>query len=307
LTACSPEQLGNEHAVTARSSGSAASDGADLYFERRGDCPPLLLIAGGGGDCGYYAGLAEVLADEYTVLTYDRRGNSRSPVHQASQRLTMAAQSADAIAVLRANGFEHARMFGNSGGATIALDLAAHHPDVVDAVVAHEPPVPKVLPDPETVLASYDEMDRILATAGWQAAFAYFQIGIGGMPAGNPAAMNVFLEPSKVFPPGPLLDLFVRLSHNWEFMTTQEVRPFIDYLPDLDSIVRNRTRIALGVGAETYDASAVRVGQVTAERLGVECAVFPGGHTAPAEIPLAFAAALRQCLTRLDSTPQRSK
>jgi pimeloyl-ACP methyl ester carboxylesterase len=293
--------------MTPRSSGSAAADGASLYFERSGDGPPLLLIVGGGGDCGYYSALAEVLADEYTVLTYDRRGNSRSPIHQASRRLTMAAQSADAIAVLHANGFERTRMFGNSGGATIALDLAAHHPDVVDAVIAHEPPVPKVLPDPETVLDSYDEMDRILATEGWQAAFAHFQIGIGGMPAGSPDAMNVFLDPSKVFPPGPLLDLFLRLSHNWEFMTTQEVRPFIDYLPDLDSIVKNRTRIVLGAGAATYDASAIRVSQVTAARLGVECVAFPGGHTAPAEIPRAFAAVLRPLLSRPDSTPQLSK
>jgi acetyltransferase/esterase len=293
--------------MTRSSAGSAAADGADLYFESRGDGPPLLLIAGGGGDCGYYAGLAEVLAGEYTVLTYDRRGNSRSSITDGSTRLSMAVQSADAIAVLNANGFARARIFGNSGGATIALDLAAHHPDVTDAVVAHEPPVPKVLPDPETVLDRYAEMDRILDAEGWQAAFAFFQIGIGGMPAGNPDAMDVFLDPSKVFPSGPLLDLFVRLSHNWEFMTTQEVRSFINYVPDLAKIVENRVPIALGVGADTYDQDAVRVSQVTAERLGVECVVFPGGHTAPAEIPVAFAAALRPLLTRLGSGSQLSK
>jgi len=28
------------------------ADGADLYVERRGDGPPLLMIAGGGGDGG---------------------------------------------------------------------------------------------------------------------------------------------------------------------------------------------------------------------------------------------------------------
>ena len=33
-------------------SGRAQSDEADLYFERRGDGPPLLLITGGGGDAG---------------------------------------------------------------------------------------------------------------------------------------------------------------------------------------------------------------------------------------------------------------
>jgi hypothetical protein len=38
---------------------------------------------------------------------------------------------------------------------------------------------------------------------------------------------------------------------------------------------------------------------VTAERLGAECAEFPGGHTAPAQIPGPFAAALRALLARL--------
>lgn len=59
--------------ATAVKWGRARSDEADLYFERRGDGPPLLLITGGGGDAGYYAALAEILADGYTVLSYDRR------------------------------------------------------------------------------------------------------------------------------------------------------------------------------------------------------------------------------------------
>ena len=58
----------------------------------------------------------------------------------------MAEQSADAVAVLQACGFGSGRIFGNSGGATIALDLAAPHPEAVAAVVAHEPPLPAVLP-----------------------------------------------------------------------------------------------------------------------------------------------------------------
>ena len=161
-------------------SGTVPADGADLYFERRGDGPPLLLIAGGGGDCGYYSALASLLASEYTVLSYDRRGNSRSPRRDRRAAMTIAEQSADAIAVLRASGFGAARIFGNSGGATIALDLAAHHPEVTEAVVAHEPPVPRVLPDPGPALALFDEIDRVRAAEGWQAAFIMFQIETGG-------------------------------------------------------------------------------------------------------------------------------
>jgi len=90
----------------------------------------------------------ENLADEFTVLTYDRRGNSRSGLHGGPAPLVMEEQSADALAVLDANGIDKALVFGNSGGASIALDLAARHPGQVNAAVVHEPPVPAVLPDP---------------------------------------------------------------------------------------------------------------------------------------------------------------
>ena len=53
--------------------------GANLYHEVRGSGPVLLLICGGVYDAAGYAGLAQRLADRYTVVTYDRRGNSRSP------------------------------------------------------------------------------------------------------------------------------------------------------------------------------------------------------------------------------------
>src|SRR5580704_2479350 len=105
------------------------------------------MIAGGGGDGGALTTLAAILAASYTVITYDRRGNSRSPLYHAPVKITIAGQSADAVAVLRASGFDSARIFGNSGGAIIALDLAAHHPHAVDVVVAHESPLPRVLPD----------------------------------------------------------------------------------------------------------------------------------------------------------------
>jgi hypothetical protein len=42
-----------------------------------------------------------------------------------------------------------------------------------------------------------------------------------------------------------------------------------------------------------------RMTEVVAARLGAECAVFPGGHTAAIEIPASFAAALRGLLARL--------
>jgi pimeloyl-ACP methyl ester carboxylesterase len=286
-------------------------DGADLYVERRGDGPPLLLITGGGGDCGSYTALADIMAADYTVLTYDRRGNSRSPLHHPPAPITIPEQSEDALAVLRASGFESGRIFGNSGGATIALDLAARHPQAVEAVVAHEPPLPAVLPDADQYLAAYDQIARTLDAEGWEAAFRMFQARIARIPRiQQPIVMKVLLKPASVLPKGPLLELMQRLSGNWEYLIRFEVQPFIRYLPDLDLIAAGGSPVALAAGADTV-AKAERKGRpddpyhkpalAIAERLQAEFAEFPGGLLAPSEIPEPFAATLRDVFNRLGS------
>ena len=58
---------------------TVSANGADLYHEVRGSGPPVLLIMGFTGDGGHFETLADLLADEFTVITYDRRGNGRSP------------------------------------------------------------------------------------------------------------------------------------------------------------------------------------------------------------------------------------
>ncbi len=40
-----------------------------LYYERRGDGHALLFISGATGDAGHWTGVADTLADEYTVIT----------------------------------------------------------------------------------------------------------------------------------------------------------------------------------------------------------------------------------------------
>src|ERR1700687_1311135 len=50
--------------------------GTRLYYEVRGSGPVLLMIPGGPADAGVFAGIASILADRYTGVAYDPRGNS---------------------------------------------------------------------------------------------------------------------------------------------------------------------------------------------------------------------------------------
>lgn len=51
-------------------------NGTTLYYERRGQGPPVLFISGATGDAGHWTTTAETVASEYTVITYDRRGGN---------------------------------------------------------------------------------------------------------------------------------------------------------------------------------------------------------------------------------------
>jgi len=64
------------HPVT---SGTIEANGTTLYYERRGCGPALLFISGAAGDAADHAPTAELLAGEFTTVTYDRRGFSRGP------------------------------------------------------------------------------------------------------------------------------------------------------------------------------------------------------------------------------------
>ena len=52
-----------------RSSGRVTTEGDTLYYEVRGHGPALLMIPGGGGDGGSYSAVADILSDEFTVIT----------------------------------------------------------------------------------------------------------------------------------------------------------------------------------------------------------------------------------------------
>jgi pimeloyl-ACP methyl ester carboxylesterase len=58
--------------------GRVTTEGDDLYYEVRGRGRPLLMVPPAGGDGWSYAHVTEILADEYKVITFDRRAPMRA-------------------------------------------------------------------------------------------------------------------------------------------------------------------------------------------------------------------------------------
>src|SRR5512133_3649497 len=104
---------------------------ADLYYEVRGTGPAVLLIMGVTGVGGHFDQLADLLADEFTVITYDRRGNGRSRAPAGWTTTSPEEQADDAAALLEALGVGPAAVFGTSSGGNFALYLLIRHSDAV--------------------------------------------------------------------------------------------------------------------------------------------------------------------------------
>jgi pimeloyl-ACP methyl ester carboxylesterase len=128
-------------------------NGAELYHEAQGAGPPVLLIMGATGDGGHFDKLADVLADEFTVITYDRRGNGRSPVPAGWQTTSAEEQADDAAALLDALGVGPAAVFGTSSGGNFALWLLVRHPEAVRGAILHEPGLYALVDDFDAVRA----------------------------------------------------------------------------------------------------------------------------------------------------------
>src|SRR5215216_1505372 len=94
--------------------------GARLHYERRGS-GPLLLMIGSPMDSTGFAGLADALARDYTVVTYDPRGIGNSSREDTSQDVMPEQQADDVHRLLSVLGGGPAHVFGSSGGAVAGL------------------------------------------------------------------------------------------------------------------------------------------------------------------------------------------
>src|SRR2546421_6907218 len=120
-------------------------NGTRLCCEVGGHGPAVVFIPPATGACGLYARVAASLADRFTCVTFDRRGNSRSPKPVGWVRTTLAEQAADVAGVLQGTIGGPAAVFGSSGGGTVAVEVLIRHPQWVTAMIVHEPALPTVL------------------------------------------------------------------------------------------------------------------------------------------------------------------
>jgi len=273
-------------------SGRVTTEGDDLYYEVRGQGPPLLLIPPAGGDGWLYASIAELLADTYKVITYDRRANARSTGH-APQNFEISQQSRDAVAVLRAVGEPSAFVVGNSSGAVIALDMAKTQPQAVRAVVAHEPPVARLHPQAKKWQRFFARVYLTALRFGSTLAALRFILGIQ-VPVRRLIAANREVNRHRQRSG----EHYISAKDAIDVLLKQELLGVTNYLPDAELIKQNGVRVFMAVGewAKRRQTWFAQTTYILAEQFGCELVTFPGHHAAFMDMPMEWAATLRRVL-----------
>ncbi len=106
---------------------------AEIYYEVRGEGPPLLLVEGLGYGRWMWRGQSPALERSFRLVLFDNRGVGRStPLPGA---YSMAEFARDALAVLEAARVDRAAVLGVSMGGFVAQSLAAIAPERVSELV----------------------------------------------------------------------------------------------------------------------------------------------------------------------------
>jgi pimeloyl-ACP methyl ester carboxylesterase len=267
--------------------GTVRVEGAALFYRVRGQGPLLLILSGGDGDADTTDALCDQLVDHYTVVTYDRRGLSRSTIVTDAGDLQITTHSEDAHHLLAALSQEAVFVFGSSIGAVIGLDLVARHPEQVRVLVAHEPPVWELLPDVERdrAVRAQEDAENTYQREGADAAFKKF-VALAAVDFHD-------REPDAVLAPPTS-----QRAANLAFFFTYDSPAVRRYRVDIPALKTAPTRIVPAGGQSAPDSAPHRAAAALAAKLGEPLVTFPGGHTSWLLRPKGFASKLREILGR---------
>ncbi|ANS73474.1 hypothetical protein AWM70_01815 [Paenibacillus yonginensis] len=270
-----------DNPFTSPITGYVTTEGDTLYYEIRGGGQPLLLIPS-EGDAGCYEAVAPLLAKHYQVITYDRRGHSRS-TRRDPDRFDIGRQARDAVAVLQAAGHDAALVFASGDGGVIALEMIKSQPQAMKAAVIHEPPVIRLLPDSKRWRYFFGGVSRTAEIHGVSEAMFMLSLSLKLPPQAQSRIPQAYKD---------------RLAGNAAFYVNHELTPLVHYKPSAELLLASGVPLRLAAGRLTLDNDLYcgQTAKVLAEALGSEPAVLPGHHLSFFDMPEEWAAALAEIL-----------
>jgi 3-oxoadipate enol-lactonase len=120
----------------------------NVFYEKRGEGEPVLLIHGLGSSTEDWDPQVEALDGAFTVITYDVRGHGKTS--KPGGKYTVPQFAEDAAKLIRHLGLGPMHVIGLSMGGMIGFQLTVDHPELVRSLII-------VNSGPEMILRSWKE------------------------------------------------------------------------------------------------------------------------------------------------------
>ncbi len=256
--------------------------GARLYYETHGSGPVMLMVPGASGTADSFKSITEHLVAHYTVVTYDRRGFSRSQLdgpQDYDHRLETDAD--DVRRLIEHLGDEPAIVFGGSSGAIVALEVLTRHPSVVRTLVPHEPPAMRLLADGQKWINFFFEVYDLYRQSGIEPALKKFR-------------EQAFAESDRQAMARAPKNEYTLANATYWFEHELRQYPAVDL--DLDALKAHADRIMLIAGRESRGYPTYELNVELGKKLGRELIELPGGHVGLLTQPAEFAREFLQTL-----------
>jgi pimeloyl-ACP methyl ester carboxylesterase len=135
------------------------------HVEQRGSGQDIVLVPSGEGDCGSFEIVANALAADFRVTTFDTPGFSRSTT-SGHVEISMVALADQVVRLVQALGIQRATFYGCSSAGLAVLDIAANYRSLIHRAVVHEAALPRMPGDDDrSALAALAQLDDARITA----------------------------------------------------------------------------------------------------------------------------------------------
>lgn len=225
-------------------SGHAPVNGIEMYYEVHGrkDGVPLVLLHGGGSTIDVtFSKVLPIFAGSRRVIAVEEQGHGRTT--DRDQPVTFEGSADDVAALLRHLKVDKADLFGFSNGASVALQVAIRHPQLVRKLV--------------------------------------FASSMTQRDGAHPQLWEFMKQADFSNMPQPLKDAFLRVNPDERKLRTMHdkdaarMQSFKDVPDDLVRTVRVPTLIVLGDQDIVKPEHAVELTRLIS---GARLLILPGGH-----------------------------
>ena len=106
---------------------------ADIYYEEKGQGPPLMLVPGLVGTGSFFMSQVPEFSRDFRTIVHDHRGAGRSSYSRI--RYSVEQMADDTLRLMDALGVDAAHFVGHSTGGAIGQVIATDHPDRLRSLV----------------------------------------------------------------------------------------------------------------------------------------------------------------------------